>query len=455
MSHAYIVAGLGFGDEGKGSVVDGLVDRLHVPLVVRYNGGAQAAHHVVLRDGRSHCFSQFGAGTLRGAKTFLSRFVVVEPFGMVREAAHLQDLGVPNPAGLLFVDREAVVATPFHAALNKARETARGGACHGSCGLGIGEAAAFAARFPDHALRFGDLGDTSVTSRKLAAWYESVRADWKTLRAHTFYRSPAAVPAFGEAAQMTALAEAYRDHALRVAHVVDREWLEGQEVGGPVVFEGAQGVLLDETFGFYPYTTWSTTTTANAIQLALEAGFQGRTTIGVLRSYLTRHGAGPLPTEAWGTSKPLLLAGEHNGEHPWQGDFRVGAFDVVLASYAANVTGGVDCVALTHLDKVGSPWRVCTGYERFATRQLQAAATVMKFLPQESARLAVMADWTRELASAQPIYDYADSEAVFQGIVEVAVRAPIGILSRGPTSNDKGYLRTIFSPAAGRMATLA
>src|SRR3954467_7607322 len=99
MREHVIVVDLGYGDAGKGTVVDWLCTQGPVQAVVRFNGGGQAAHNVVLPDGRHHTFAQFGSGTLRGVPTHLSRFVVVDPLALTAEAAHLGELGVPDPFG--------------------------------------------------------------------------------------------------------------------------------------------------------------------------------------------------------------------------------------------------------------------------------------------------------------------------------------------------------------------
>lgn len=118
---------------------------------------------------------------------------------------------------------------------------------------------------------------------------------------------------------------------------------------GSVVFEGAQGVLLDEWHGFHPYTTWSTTTFANAEALLAESGRScPARRLGVVRAYTTRHGPGPHMTED--RELAALLPEPHNGTGAWQGAFRVGHFDAVAHAYAVEVCGGVDALALTHLD---------------------------------------------------------------------------------------------------------
>ena len=117
MNKTFIVVGLGFGDEGKGSVVDSLVRKYNARLVVRFNGGSQCAHNVVTPDGRHHAFRQFGSGTfVPGVATLLSKYMLVDPMAAVVEASLLADIGVPDAFNRLYVDERAFVVTPYHKA---------------------------------------------------------------------------------------------------------------------------------------------------------------------------------------------------------------------------------------------------------------------------------------------------------------------------------------------------
>ena len=134
-----IVFGLGFGDEGKGSIVDALVRRQGFRTVVRFNGGPQAAHHVVLPDGRWHCFAQFCSGMLSPrTQSWLSEFMLVDPLALQKEELALRKLGVQNAFQRLYIDAACVVVTPFHKHLNRLQECLRDQTRHGSCGLGVG-----------------------------------------------------------------------------------------------------------------------------------------------------------------------------------------------------------------------------------------------------------------------------------------------------------------------------
>ncbi|GAA0653933.1 hypothetical protein GCM10010193_00050 [Kitasatospora atroaurantiaca] len=351
-----IVCDLGFGDAGKGTVVDRLCRGPYGPgrarpvhAVVRHNGGAQAAHNVVTDDGRHHTFAQFGSGTFAGVPTHLSRFMLVDPLALAAEARHLAALGVPDPLALLTVDRRALLTTPFHAAANRLREQRRGQARHGSCGLGIGETARYALSHPGDAPTAADCTSPARLLRKLTLLRDRLADQLDT--------SPGEFPAPPPAHCADAF-HAFAEHI----RLTDEAHLPELLRTGPVVFEGAQGVLLDEWHGFHPYTTWSTTTFANAETLLAEAGAPGSALrLGVLRTYTTRHGPGPLPTE----SKALAVPEPHNDTGRWQGAFRLGHFDTVAHRYALTAAGGADALALTHLDAPARhrDLRLCEAYE--------------------------------------------------------------------------------------------
>ena len=155
---AFVVIDLAFGDSGKGTIVDYLVRRHSADLVVRFNGGPQAGHNVVLPDGRHHTFSQFGSGSfVPSIKTLLSRFVLIEPCAMLKEAAHLAQLGLGDVLARTFIDERCRVITPLHHLANRLREHARGSLAHGTCGVGFGECVQEDLSDPAASLRANDL----------------------------------------------------------------------------------------------------------------------------------------------------------------------------------------------------------------------------------------------------------------------------------------------------------
>jgi adenylosuccinate synthase len=422
-----IVVDLGYGDAGKGTIVDWLcargardaVDGAHsrpVQAVVRFNGGAQAAHHVLGPGGVPHAFAQFGSGTFTpGTRTFLSRYMLVDLLALVAEAGHLTSLGVPDPFGMLAIDADALLTTPYHRAANRAREEARGDGRHGSCGMGIGETARYALEHQEDAPRAGDITSPRTLTSKLTRLRDRLAAD----TAGTEELPPPAD-----------VAAVYRAVAGKVTLVGDG-YLGRLLTRGPVVFEGAQGVLLDEWRGFHPYTTWSTTTFENAETLLQECGANA-VRLGVTRTYQTRHGPGPFPTE-----DPALhdINEPHNSGGRWQGPFRAGHLDAVALGYAVEVTGGVDAVALTHLDTARrhqGRLRVGRGYEI-------DGHPVTEIVPGPPRDLAHQERLSEALLKARPVYDQADRPAPdeWPDVVAEILRAPVTIRSHGPAVTDK------------------
>ncbi len=355
---AEIVVGLAYGDEGKGTTVDWLTRLYSSKLVVRFNGGAQAGHNVVLPDGKHHTFSQFGSGTLAGAETYLSRFVLVNPISALSEAEALEKIGLVAPLSTLHVDEDAAVTTPFQVAANRIRERARGPGRHGSCGMGIGETMEDLLDSPADALRVRDLLGGQLPEKL------------KRLREMKFEQLCSELDDRGTDVEWSILTEDV-DDIVRImkrfaesVEIVGRDWfVEQMRAPGTTLFEGAQGVLLDQDYGFHPHTTWSDCTFDNALELLDDCPDVEVCKVGVLRHYYTRHGAGPFVTES-DSLKPLVLR-DHNHWGRWQDGFRVGTFDFVAARYAIDVVDGVDRLMVTNLDSVrgsSSTW-VCPFYE--------------------------------------------------------------------------------------------
>lgn len=326
---ADVVVGLGFGDEGKGATVDALVAASGAERVVRFNGGQQAAHNVVV-GGRHHTFASFGSGSFSGVPTWVSGYCTVEPTAAAAERAALVRLGL---APVLHVDGACLVTTAAHVAANHAREAARGAARHGSTGTGFGETVAFGLAVPDDAPRAADLSRPVVFVAKAVAVAEALVAD-------------GVLDATWASTGRVAAAARAQCEAAAAFTVVDQDRLLDELRTGHTVFEGAQGFWLDESFGFQPHTTWSTTTPANARELARAAGIERVRTVGCTRTYATRHGAGPLPGE---DALPFRPSEPHNGDDTFAGAFRTGAIDARLLRAAVDQTMA-DVLAVSHAD---------------------------------------------------------------------------------------------------------
>lgn len=393
MDRAFIVVGLGFGDCGKGTIVDTLVHKTCAPLVVRFSGGAQAAHHVVAPEGKIHCFSQWGSGTLHGAQTHLTADVVIDPLAMRPEASALESFGI-HPWTMTTVDPNALVVTPDQRLLNQLREKARGNQKHGSCGRGIGETVDDDEHF--------DLG-------VIASWLRDpgiLRAKLSDIRDHKYHQAVSLGMKdefLDQCDEFDDIIASYRDIPL-----VCRETSQVLPRHSTVVFEGAQGVLIGQEHGFFPHTTRSNTTQLNALKLLNGCD---QTVIGVTRTYMTRHGAGPFPTE---DPNFTVFKHEHNGSHEYAGNFRLGPMDRTLLQYAIDAVNP-DLLAVTHLDV--DPKVISSQYDTLSLKlhdlehNEQLGQRLSNFKPQ--------------LIHGVSLKDY--------------VRTPVGIESFGPTWMDKKF----------------
>lgn len=457
---ATIVADLGFGDAGKGSIVDYLAGDSTSPVVVRYNGGPQAAHNVITEDGMHHTFAQFGSGSFRSVgRTYLSRHMLINPLNAFVEAEALLNLGVSDIWLRTAFDEEAMVITPFHVAANHLRELARGDGVHGSCGQGIGETRSLDIRYPDLTVRIQDLADRNGLVKKLMSVQDALRIDtsplWPEIRLSE--QAQNAMHTLSDPRIIGQTYQAYRQF-LRIAHVTDAQFLRQLSLAHDhVIFEGAQGVLLDEKYGFHPHTTWSNITLENAFSLLRDIDYAGPVTkLGLLRGYSVRHGAGPFVTEDDRLTASVPDA--HNDDNRWQRAFRVGHPDLVAWRYGITAVGGVDELAITNLDRMRAldGWKVATGYKLSMAEQGLpddlfdfdgGAAVGIKFKSEKD--LDRQQAITNKLLSSKPVYQELETpsgrgilatETDFEeylSFLSQRLNAPISLTSFGPTAGDK------------------
>ena len=340
MKRATAVIGAAFGDEGKGLFTDYFC-RLagSEPLVVRFNGGAQAGHTVVTPTGIRHVFHHFGSGTLAGARTYLSRFFLVNPVLWLKEHQELQALSEQHNLGLrlrLFVDREAPLTTVIDMIEGQDRERQKR---HGSCGAGI-HATMVRQKYAQYRLFAGDLDNPMFLSDRV---YKIRKQVDSTI-------SDEVIERFLEDCRLMRSHINFCDSRLMAAHP------------GDIVFEGAQGLLLDQDNNeFFPHVTHSHTGLRNVATLARECNIHPINVVYVLRSYITRHGAGLLPSEASELSYP----DDTNVENEWQGKLRFAPLDArnremvgnaILRDFSGNERAGMKLsVAMTHLDQCEIP----------------------------------------------------------------------------------------------------
>lgn len=454
---AIITVGLGFGDEGKGATVDYLTRAHKARLVVRYSGGSQCGHNVQLADGRRHTFSQFGAGTLATdygpVRTYLGPDVVVNPPALLREAEHLRSLGVDNPLDLLTIDKRCLLTTFYHMQLNRIREIARGANRHGSCGHGIGEVRSYRLRYGFEAPVVCDLGTGGYDATGAILTGPSLLEKLALLRDRCLDEVQAIL---GDAmvSDQAATRFCLDDIRWRDPSLVAKELLQlfapplgkkprtdaygilaGHDV---VVFEGAQGVLLDEWFGFPPHHTWSTVTAEPALAMLREPSYStfdngkqdevSYVVLGLTRSYITRHGVGPLPTFHRALTTDIRDPGNPHNE--WQGSLRCGHLDLVLLKYAMHVLGYQAGspppefgLVISHLDQI-PPLAMYS--ESYNIGSFQCSV-----LRSNGYHLGHQRFIGSQLAQATPVYVQGDI------LLRLAKMAPIVIKAYGPTADDR------------------
>ncbi len=429
MKRAILTVGLGFGDEGKGATVDHLARRYEADLVVRYSGGSQAGHNVELPDGRRHTFSQFGAGTLASpapARTYLGPRVVIDPPAILREARHLSEMGVKAPLDLLAGHPRCLVTTHWHKTLNRLRELSRGVDRHGSCGQGIGEARRYWLAHGADAVFAADLPNLDVLRDKLELQRQRALLE---LQGFIHQIDTAALEEM-DLWDLTAEAAAEELHEAGEPLALSAEVPECETA----IFEGAQGVLLDEYRGFHPHTTWSTVTLHHAWELVQQAEAEEVAVLGVTRAYTTRHGAGPLPT--FSPELTARLQDPGNPPNAWQGSLRCGWLDLPLLRYAAAVIGPLDGLAVNHLDQVAdTECMVCEEYRN------------LTLSPSPAPNLSAQERLGEELGRAEPVLAAASPEEI---LCRLEAIAPVVLTGFGPTHEDRRGAGLRFRSRRGR-----
>ena len=364
MRRAVIVIGCSYGDEGKGLAAAWAADRMGCKcLNVMINGGAQRGHTVDLRDGRRHIFHHFGSGALHGADTCADTDYIVNPAVFVREAADLKDTFGTEPKE--YVSRYCRVTTPYDMMLGQIIEENRGAKRHGSCGLGIQETRL---RYlnTDWALPWGALetiGEEAfrLYCRRIVLEYLPSRLADLGMAADE--RWQAALKDEG------LIVSAYRDlDAMRRTAAGYDRWEDLASGYGGLIFEAGQGLALDAmNMRDFPYLTPSRTTSlVSARRIAALPGPTDARILYVTRSYLTRHGAGPLPGEC---PKDMIGPGivdRTNVPNPHQQSLRYAPFDleVVWERVSADMKAAREvlpdistAVMVTHLNETGRKLR--------------------------------------------------------------------------------------------------
>jgi len=330
MKHVAVV-GCGFGDEGKGKIVSYLSTYSSKNLIIRFCGGQQAGHHVVLKNGIDHVFSNFGSGTLHGCDTYWSKFCTVDPVGIINELTVLE--GKIHTIPKLIIDDKCPITTPYEKIYNRILDFKTE---HGSCGVGVGQTIQ---REEDHySLTAFDLLHSSILKIKLNCirkYYENKRITIdNTIHNDFIYIC---------------------EHLLEIDNIkIVNNFLNNDNkfTYDNYIYEGSQGLLLDQNFGFFPHVTRANTGTKNILELT-----ESPEIILVTRAYQTRHGNGPMTNEHIPNdikNNPY----EENFDTGIQGEFRKTILDLDLIKYAINKDGYIKnhnfILAITCLDLLNS-----------------------------------------------------------------------------------------------------
>ncbi len=425
-----VVVGSQWGDEGKGKIVDWLSERAEV--VVRFQGGHNAGHTLVI-DGVTYKLSLLPSGVVRPDKlSIIGNGVVIDPWALMEEIERLRDAGVSLDPERLVVAENASLILPLHRNLDRARETARGKAKIGTTGRGIGPA--YEDKVGRRSIRVCDLADRAVLEEKLT---------------HLLFHHNAILRGLGEAeVERGALLAELLEIAPRILPFAKSTWRildEKNKAGSRILFEGAQGALLDVDHGTYPFVTSSNTV---AGQAAAGAGVSPRAlgyVLGITKAYTTRVGAGPFPTELEDEiGKSLGERGREFGTVTGR-QRRCGWFDAVLVRQTIKVAG-IDGIALTKLDVLDGfdEIRICTGYEidgdKFdyfpASMTLQAAVRPV---------YETLEGWSKSTEGARSWAELPATAIKYIRRIEELIEAPVTLLSTSPERDDTIMVRDPFT----------
>lgn len=354
MKQCSVVIGSMWGDEGKGHMTDILCKSPNT-LNVRFNGGAQASHTVVTPDGKRHAFRHYGAGTFAGAKTYLSEHFIVNTVACTLERNELFNSFGINPC--LYVNPNCLVTTLWDVYINQAVETVRGEDRHGSCGFGINETVE-RSKIKKYKITVMDLlFKEKLIEKLLAIQNEYVQKRLKEEYGLGIEELPSEYRELLTDSKNIDMFLFYVDEFLSNAKILGNGILNRFE---NVVFEGAQGLLLDQNNrDYFPHVTSSNTGIKNVMDILTSLNYKGKLDIYYMsRCYLTRHGAGPFKNEL--LEKPYSgIVDLTNIPNEFQGSLRFGYLDFDLLEFEINkdlnnlvLPANVN-VTFTCLDQVG------------------------------------------------------------------------------------------------------
>ncbi len=424
------VVGSQWGDEGKGKIVDWLSERADV--VVRFQGGHNAGHTLVI-DGTTYKLSLLPSGIVRPGKlSMIGNGVVVDPRALLAEIEDIAKQGVTVTPEHLILSESATLILPVHAALDRAREAHSGDGKIGTTGRGIGPA--YEDKVGRRAIRVCDLADEATLADKVARLLEHHNALLRGLGQPEFSCQEIV-------AELKDLAPKILPFAGRVWEKLDAVRRSGQRI----LFEGAQGALLDIDHGTYPFVTSSNTLAGQAASGAGIAVGAIDYVLGITKAYTTRVGAGPFPTELEDDIGRRLGERGHEFGTVTGRRRRCGWFDAVLVRQAAKV-GGITGIAFTKLDVLDGfeELKICTGYELDGERLSHLPATTSHQEALEP-RYETLPGWSESTRGARSWADLPANAIKYVRRIEELVETPVALLSTSPEREDTILVKDPFS----------
>jgi adenylosuccinate synthase len=423
------IIGAQWGDEGKGKVVDWLASR--ADIVVRFQGGHNAGHTLVVGN-ETYKLSLLPSGLVRGKLGIIGNGVVIDPVALLAEIDRVTAQGLLVSPETLRIADNAILILPLHAAIDSAREAARGERKIGTTGRGIGPA--YEDKVARRAIRVCDLAEPDTLAAKLD----------ELLLHHNTLLAGLGAPTFNKDELLASLL-ALAPRILPYAEPVWERLAIAKRAGERILFEGAQAVMLDVDHGTYPFVTSSNTVAGTAASgSGVGPGTVGRV-LGIAKAYCTRVGSGPFPTELHDDTGRLLGERGHEFGTVTGRKRRCGWFDAALVRQAVKV-GGIDGIALTKLDVLDgfSELRIGVGYmiDGKAHKHLpagmaaQAAATPI---------YETLEGWSGSTRGARTWADLPAQAIKYVKHIEELIEAPVTLLSTSPERDDTILMQDPFA----------
>lgn len=424
-----VVIGSQWGDEGKGKVVDWLSSRADV--VVRFQGGHNAGHTLVV-DGVTYKLSLLPSGIVReGTLSIIGNGVVIDPFALFKEIAAIEEKGIRVTPDRLKIAENACLILPVHPLLDQAAEALRGADKIGTTGRGIGPA--YEDKIARRAIRVCDLADAALLREKITSM----------LSHHNALLQASGMEAFTVDALLAPLLD-IAPKLLAFAAPVWRLLQQYSTQGKRILYEGAQGTMLDNDFGTYPYVTSSNTLAGSAATGSGSGVGSLGYVLGITKAYTTRVGSGPFPTELQDEVGKRLGERGHEFGTVTGRQRRCGWFDAVMVRQAVTLSG-IDGIAFTKLDVLDGfdTLKICVGY-RYNDQ-------ILDYFPASQAAQAEIEPiyesiegWHESTEGAQSWAELPAQAIKYVRRIEELIGCPVALLSTSPKREDTILVRDPF-----------